>query len=168
MLILIPKIEKLISLDQTLESLIKRFEDEFPEIRHLPKSISSQSLRSDLSSTTYLCSDLSSTTCLRPDSQNFSEQSACSETSLSDDETFVRPVISRQNSDLLVAGRALGEEEGRILRLSKKLKTNDVKNDNMYDEDEKLDMDWMAPLDKCASIFEGGFAIKEGILHHAK
>ncbi|POS86183.1 hypothetical protein EPUL_004046, partial [Erysiphe pulchra] len=154
----LPKIERLISLDQTLESLIKRFEDEFPEIRHLPKSISSQSLQSDLSSIAFL----------RPDSQNFSEQSACSETSLSDDETsLVRPVISRQNSDLQVAGRALGEEEGRMLRLSQKFKRNDVKTDNGCDEDKKPDLDWMAPLDKCARIFEGGFAIKEGILHHA-
>ncbi|RKF53277.1 putative cell wall biogenesis protein mhp1 [Erysiphe neolycopersici] len=147
--------QRLISLDQTLEGLIKRFEDEFPEIRHLPKRISSQSLHSDLSSIAFL----------RPDSQNFSGQSACSETSLSDDETcLVRPVISRQTSDLLVAGRALGEEEGRMLRLSQKLKRNDEKTNNGYDEDEKPVLDWMAPLDKCAHIFEGGFTFKEDIL----
>ncbi|TQS36886.1 hypothetical protein Golomagni_02655 [Golovinomyces magnicellulatus] len=91
--------QNLLSLDQTIENLIQRFEDKFPEIR----------LVSTTSCPTSSPPEFSDVPCipvlLVPDSQYLKVQPAYSEISVSDDESsHMRPVISRSPSDVLLSG----------------------------------------------------------------
>ncbi|KAI0414401.1 hypothetical protein F5X98DRAFT_254668 [Xylaria grammica] len=101
---------RLVFLDQTIEGIINRFEDEFPDTR---QSDDANEVISDLSSTV----PESGTTPEPPEAEAF----ALSDTE--DVETALRPPIrSRSSSIISHTSRAFSEEEGRALRVGHKFR----------------------------------------------
>jgi len=116
--------QRLLFLDQTLEGMIKRFETEFPETR-LPSAVTSPPLADvpDLSRVSPAESiDLSA-------AQGSDTDPALIEAPLSDDEGGLKPVLSRHNSDVSLASRALSQEEGRMHRFGQKFRRDILKPD---------------------------------------
>ena len=116
-------LERLLFLDQTLEGMIKRFEDEFPETR-LPSTITSPPLPDVRQrSPSEVKKD--------PLSTSFEEHSydepTLVEAAVSDDEEGLRPVLSRHNSDVSLASRALSQEEGRMHRFGQQFRRDILK-----------------------------------------
>lgn len=103
--------------------MIRRFETEFPETR-LPSAVTSPPLAdvSDLSRVSPTESvDLSA-------AQDGSDTDpALIEAPLSDDEGGLHPVLSRHNSDVSLASRALSQEEGRMHRFGQKFRRDILK-----------------------------------------
>ncbi|KAF2643905.1 RNI-like protein [Massarina eburnea CBS 473.64] len=100
---------RLFMLDQTLQGIIQRFEDEYPETR-LPTS--------DAASTNSSVPSISPPTSTVPTtSTGFTEGGADS------DEDEPKPVRSRHNSDVNLALRAQTLEEGRVHRLGHRVRT---------------------------------------------
>ncbi|KAI9742154.1 MAG: hypothetical protein M1818_004054 [Claussenomyces sp. TS43310] len=109
--------QRLLFLDTTLERMIKRFEDEYPETRLPARVRASSTLSADKE-------------CPKEDSvpsngnmlthQNSDLESSFKESYLSDDEGELRPALSRHNSDVSLASRALSQEEGRMHRFGQK------------------------------------------------
>jgi hypothetical protein len=111
---------RLLFLDQTLEGMIRRFETEFPETR-LPSAIVSPQIPDvpDVSRASPTESvDLSRASDTEP---------ALNEAPISDDEGGLRPVLSRHNSDVSLASRALSQEEGRMHRFGQKFRRDILK-----------------------------------------
>jgi hypothetical protein len=103
--------ERLLFLDRTLEGMIKRFEDEFPETR-LPSSVTSPPLP-DMGPTSPSESfELNG----GAESHISDTEPALAEAAASDDEEVLRPMLSRHNSDVSLASRALSQEEGLMHR----------------------------------------------------
>jgi hypothetical protein len=106
--------------------MIKRFEDEFPETR-LPSTITSPPLPDTTRSTPEetdqdpLASSLTST--------SFDTERTLVEAPLSEDEDGLRPVLSRHNSDVSLASRALSQEEGRMHRFGQQFRRDILKTD---------------------------------------
>lgn len=108
-------------LDQTLEGMIKRFEDEFPETR-LPTAITPPLLsQASPSESLNLCansdlqvSDTEPTPFDEPDP-------------VSDNEDNLPPMLSRHNSDVSLASRALSQEEGRMHRFGQQFRRDILK-----------------------------------------
>lgn len=105
--------ERLLFLDKTLEGMIRRFETEFPETR-LASATTSPPLE-----------DI-------PDNSRTSpapsiKSAAQVEAPLSDDEGALHPVLSRHNSDVSLASRALSQEEGRMHRFGQKFRRDILK-----------------------------------------
>jgi hypothetical protein len=117
---------RLLFLDSTLEGMIKRFEDEFPETR-LPGTVTSPPLpeREHINPI-----ELSNGV----DAQGSDTEPASAEALVSDDEGdgAIRPVLSRHNSDVSVASRALSQEEGRMHRFGQKIR-RDILNPETED-----------------------------------
>lgn len=116
--------ERLLFLDRTLEGMIKRFEDEFPETR-LTETITSPPLSEQLIQTSPSESiDLS----LGLETHGSDTEPAFPEAHLSEDEDqSVRPVLSRHNSDVSLASRALSQEEGRMHRFGQAFRRDILK-----------------------------------------
>lgn len=97
-------------LDQTLQSMISRFEEEYPETRVVPASPRAPSVTSSNEPA--------------PLSLNTQEPAKISddEDELDDDERAFRPAVSRRNSDVSLASRALGLEEGHLHRLGQRMR----------------------------------------------
>ena len=118
--------ERLLFLDQTLEGMIKRFEDEFPETR-LPSTITSPPLPDttrnipEETDQDPLATSLTST--------SFDTERTLVEAPLSEDEDGLRPMLSRHNSDVSLAYRALSQEEGRMHRFGQKFRRDILKPD---------------------------------------
>jgi hypothetical protein len=98
--------------------MIKRFEDEFPETRlqsasDLPPSTGTEPETSPVGSV-----ELTNIT----EDQSSDNEQALIEDHLSDDGFTVRPVLSRHNSDVSIASRALSQEEGRMHRFGQKFR----------------------------------------------
>ncbi|KAI1381016.1 RNI-like protein [Hypoxylon crocopeplum] len=112
---------RLIFLDQTIEGIIKRFEDEFPETRQT----SSEGTASDRTSATAaeLSASLSS---LEVDTGLMSDAE--------DAETELRSPKSRSRSNSIIShsSKALAEEEGRALRVGHRFRRNLIKQEH-YD-----------------------------------
>jgi len=108
-------IERLLFLDQTLEGMIKRFEDEFPETR-LPGAITSPSLPDLEQASPSESVDLSASI----EKEGFDHDHTLVEPQASDDEGHLHPVLSRHNSDVSLASKALSQEEGRMHRFGQK------------------------------------------------
>jgi hypothetical protein len=106
--------ERLLFLDQTLEGMIRRFEDEFPETR-LPSVVTSPPIPDASRVSPEESIEFSA-------AQGCDTELALIKTPLSDDEYGVRPVLSRHNSDVSLASRALSEEEGRMHRVGQKFR----------------------------------------------
>ncbi|TPX18424.1 uncharacterized protein E0L32_011665 [Thyridium curvatum] len=94
---------RLLFLDQTLDRMIKRFEDEFPETRETEPSAETASLPG-------------SQTEQKEPSINSAEGEMAPVVSDGEDETEIRPPMSRSNSVISMSSKGLTNEEGRILR----------------------------------------------------
>ncbi|KAK4634668.1 MAP-ous protein 1 [Fulvia fulva] len=102
-------------LDQTLQSMIQRFEEEYPETRIAPPPPNQPPSLS--SSVTEQSGPLSVST------------AGTEITNISDDEDDIgryRPAVSRHNSDVSLASRALAMEEGHLHRLGQRIRRNVV------------------------------------------
>jgi hypothetical protein len=114
--------ERLLFLDTTLEGMIRRFETEFPETR-LPSSLISEPLP-EIPDITRISpsesTDLSA-------SQGLETDHALLEAPGSDDEGGLHPVLSRHNSDVSLASKALSQEEGRMHRFGQKFRRDILK-----------------------------------------
>ncbi|PBP20381.1 cell wall biogenesis protein Mhp1 [Diplocarpon rosae] len=115
---------RLLFLDQTLEGMIKRFEDEYPETR-LPSSPASPPIpdlipgpASPASST-----DLATTGPEADTDAHLPEPSQISD----DEDPLIRPMLSRRNSDVSIASRALAQEEGRMHRFGQQFRRDMLK-----------------------------------------
>jgi hypothetical protein len=106
-------IGKLLFLDQTLQGMIQRFEDEYPETR-LPASLSDAA--SSHSSVPSSSPPISSTHTLDSSITDVASQEYSDE----EEHTFVR---SRHNSDVSLASRHMSQEEGRLHRFGHRVRT---------------------------------------------
>ncbi|KAB8290269.1 hypothetical protein EYC80_011134 [Monilinia laxa] len=122
---------RLLFLDHTLQNMIKRFEDEFPETRLSPSLPDME--RNPLSEeacplqTDYQGSDIEPEPVFT-DNQPSDEEGG-------HDEEGIRPTLSRHNSDVSLASRALSQEEGRMHRFGQKIRRNILKpegEDNLH------------------------------------
>jgi hypothetical protein len=117
-------------LDQTLEGMINRFEDEYPETRVGPPiSIPPTSETIDAVQESPLGSLTESG--IYPgthDGHGSDTEPAHLEVPMSDDEgEILRPALSRHNSDVSLASRALNEEEGRMHRFGQQFRRDILK-----------------------------------------
>ncbi|OBU00840.1 hypothetical protein VE01_01298 [Pseudogymnoascus verrucosus] len=109
---------KLLFLDQTLSRMITRFENEYPDTR-LPPSPPL---------TTALPTTFHTPSAPAPASASAGDYAYPDETALSDEDIDAvpeegrtsRPILSRHNSDVSLASKALSQEEGRMLRFGAK------------------------------------------------
>ncbi|KAI9893964.1 MAG: hypothetical protein M1814_005517 [Vezdaea aestivalis] len=99
--------KKLLFLDQTLSGVIKRFEDEYPETR-VDSSVLSVSVHDSAPSQS---SPHTATTAPVIDDED-----------VSDNEQGLKPSLSRHDSDVSLATKAMGAEEGRIHRFGQSLR----------------------------------------------
>jgi hypothetical protein len=116
--------ERLLFLDQTLEGMIKRFEDEFPETR-LPSSVASPPLPGMGPASPAESLELNG----GAESHISDTEPALAEAIASDDEDGLRPVLSRHNSDVSLASRALSQEEGRMHRFGQQFRRDMINPD---------------------------------------
>lgn len=100
--------------------MIKRFEDEYPETR-LALPPSSPPLP-DMTNTIAHMPAHSST-----NSANSDTEPAILDALPSDDEEAIRPQLSRHNSDVSLASRALAQEEGQIHRFGQQFRRDILK-----------------------------------------
>jgi len=112
---------RLLFLDQTLQNMIRRFEDEFPETR-LTSSVASPPVSTPERASLTEASDPSPMS----DTHAFDTE-AVVEPPLSDDEGDLRPALSRHNSDVSLASRALSQEEGRMHKFGQKIRRDILK-----------------------------------------
>ncbi|KAF2867673.1 hypothetical protein BDV95DRAFT_550732 [Massariosphaeria phaeospora] len=101
---------RLLFLDQTLQGMVQRFEDEYPETRVPATDVTST--HSSIPSPSLPSSSIPtlSTSMTEPGGQE-------------SDEDEPRPLQSRHNSDVSLASRALSLEEGRLHRLGHRVRT---------------------------------------------
>jgi hypothetical protein len=104
---------RLCFLDQTLESMIQRFEEEYPETRLPPPSPLALSSASS--------GDLATLPSIKVDHISKSD----GEDDLDDYDPF-RPPVSRHSSDMSLASRALVIEEGHLHRLGQQMRRDVV------------------------------------------
>jgi hypothetical protein len=114
--------ERLQFLDQTLEGMIKRFEDEFPETR-LPVAATSPPLPDMTQISPAESLDLGG----HGDTQASDTEPALLDEPASDNEGSLRPMLSRHNSDVSLASRALSQEEGRMHRFGQQFRRDILK-----------------------------------------
>ncbi len=118
--------ERLLFLDSTLQRMIQRFEDEYPETRLAPRlpiippttdtASLDDSLYSSGENTSILSGD-NSTTITDPD-----PSATDAATLTEDDEEVIKVPLSRHNSDVSLASRALALEEGRMHRFGQQVR----------------------------------------------
>jgi len=101
---------RLLFLDQTLQGMIQRFEDEYPECRLQPSETVTADNASTHSSTPSSTSPPTLTISVSEPPQPDSDE---------DEQPMLR---SRHNSDVSLASRALSLEEGRIHRLGQRVR----------------------------------------------
>lgn len=106
---------RLLFLDQTLQSMIQRFEEEYPETRLSPPPPKSHSLESSATEHSAPLSRVNTGT--NPDDEEDYY-----------DESTVRPSVSRLNSDVSLASRALALEEGHLHRLGQRMRREVVES----------------------------------------
>lgn len=106
--------DRLLFLDQTLERMINRFEDEYPETR-LPESTPALLSLDPENASPSETSILSTVAAQADESAVFAN---------SDDEDIggMRPTLSRHNSDVSLASKALSQEEGRMHRFGQQFR----------------------------------------------
>lgn len=106
--------------------MIKRFEDEFPETRvqsaaTLPPDPEAEPQTSPADSI-----DLTNVA----EGQSSDNEQAIADGNLSDDDYAVVPVLSRHNSDVSIASKALSQEEGRMHRFGQKFRRDIIKDES--------------------------------------
>ncbi|TVY32677.1 hypothetical protein LSUB1_G007789 [Lachnellula subtilissima] len=121
--------QRLLFLDETLEGMIKRFEDEYPETR-IPMTLTSPPLPPASPMEHGIVSvnhedDTTSTT----GSIEVTHLGDPIDALVSDDEdnNALRPMLSRHNSDVSLASRALSAEEGRMHRFGARFRHDMIK-----------------------------------------
>ncbi|KAF2278814.1 RNI-like protein [Westerdykella ornata] len=107
---------RLLFLDQTLQGMIQRFEDEYPETR-LP-AMDASSAHSSLNSSSPPTSSINPL----PPTPTIPDSSITT-TALESDDDEPKALRSRHNSDVSLASRALSLEEGRLHRLGHRVRT---------------------------------------------
>ncbi|KAI9776015.1 MAG: hypothetical protein M1835_005626 [Candelina submexicana] len=120
---------RLLFLDSTLERMIQRFEDEYPECRLAPPT--NQALDTRSSDIPSPPSSYENTSSLRSSTDNqvfdastaFTEAISPTETS----PTEIHPPLSRADSDVSLASRAYTQEEGRMHRFGQQLRRDILK-----------------------------------------
>jgi hypothetical protein len=105
--------------------MIRRFEDEFPETRlqsvaTLPPGPGTEPQISPANSI-----DLTNVA----EGQSSDNEHALIDSNLSDDDYEIKPVLSRHNSDVSIASKALSQEEGRMHRFGQKFRRDLIKED---------------------------------------
>ncbi|KAH9214407.1 hypothetical protein DL95DRAFT_300687 [Leptodontidium sp. 2 PMI_412] len=113
-------------LDQTLEGMIKRFEDEYPETR-LPSAIASPPLPSPTEIEAALTLSRNDTNTSDPEPTPFDEGDPAHGSEDEDQPETIRPMLSRHNSDVSLASRALNQEEGRMHRFGQQFRREILK-----------------------------------------
>ncbi|KAI1332840.1 RNI-like protein [Xylariaceae sp. FL0255] len=123
---------RLIFLDQTIEGIIKRFEDEFPDTRQTEEVPSGETTDRIPLSAEKLGSS--------PGTHDI-DNSALSDTE--DFETTVRPSLSRSNSIISHTSKAFSEEEGRALRVGHRFRRSFMSAEqfNILNSDEEIGSD---------------------------
>ncbi|KAJ4993286.1 cell wall biogenesis protein Mhp1 [Stagonosporopsis vannaccii] len=106
---------RLLFLDQTLEGMIQRFEDEYPETRLGTSPSDTASLRSRTSSVISTSPPLSSVPTM---TDSFTDPTA-----QESDEDEPRLLRSRHNSDVSLASRSMSIEEGALHRFGHRVRT---------------------------------------------
>ena len=106
--------------NQTLQSMIQRFEEEYPETR--PTHSSPRHVSSLASAGTHPSAPLSVNTSVTSDTRG----SPSDEDYEFEDSGMYKPALSRHNSDVSVASRALAIEEGHLHRLGHRMRRNIV------------------------------------------
>lgn len=118
-------------LDQTLQNMIQRFEDEYPETREVPPSPRQPtSMDSSLTDASKAYTDLSLNTQGTDFTNNVSDEE--------DEPGAIKSAIKRHGSGVSLASRALGAEEGRLHRLGQQLRREviDLPNADAVVDDE--------------------------------
>ncbi|OWO99448.1 hypothetical protein B2J93_3889 [Marssonina coronariae] len=114
---------RLLFLDQTLEGMIKRFEDEYPETR-LPSSVASPPIPDLVPGLTSATPSIGRASGPEADPEaDLPEPSQASD----DENPLIRPMLSRRNSDVSIASRALAQEEGRMHRFGQQFRRDILK-----------------------------------------
>lgn len=107
---------RLLFLDATLQSMVQRFEDEYPETRLTPPSPQQPAL----STSSVHSSEMAAAPGLSSSLTTLATEASLEKSD--DEEDEVRPKPERHNSDVSLASRALSLEEGRIHRLGQNLR----------------------------------------------
>ena len=103
--------------------MIKRFEDEFPETRLQSDEVELVKVGTEPQISPVGSMDLANIT----EDQRSDNEQAIVDGNGSDDDFVVRPVLSRHNSDVSIASKALSQEEGRMHRFGQKLRREIIK-----------------------------------------
>ncbi|CAK4032014.1 Hypothetical predicted protein [Lecanosticta acicola] len=106
-------LRRLVFLDQTLQSMIQRFEEEYPETRLAPPSPKALSLASSGTEHSIPLTINTAATELTNKSDDEDEY---------EEDGKSHPAFSRHNSDVSLASRALGIEEGHLHRLGQRMR----------------------------------------------
>lgn len=114
---------RLLFLDNTLQGIIQRFEDEYPEVRATEGAASPPSGGAPDADADSISSSLTGTS---PPSSKYTGTDMTSISAIGggddSDDDLSRPIRSRHNSDVSLAAKALSIEEGQVHRLDQKMK----------------------------------------------
>lgn len=110
--------------------MIKRFEDEFPETRLQSEDATHPAAGAEPQISPCDSVDLTSIN----EGQVSDNEQAIVDGNGSDEDFIVRPVLSRHNSDVSIASRALSQEEGRMHRFGQKFRRDIIKPDGVEHE----------------------------------
>jgi len=126
--------------------MIQRFEDEYPETR-LPEALTSSSLPGPT------ISDIAANL----DAQGSDMEPPLHEPTGSDEEdATIRPTLSRHNSDVSLASKALSQEEGRMLRFGQKFRRDILKPEQENDMPVASEHEVLAPhIEMLRSMIDG-------------
>ncbi|WPA96748.1 uncharacterized protein RHO25_001356 [Cercospora beticola] len=120
-------------LDQTLQSMIQRFEEEYPETRLAPPSPKAASTASS--------ADLPVVPALQTADAGDRVSDDDEEPDYDEAATF-RPAVSRHSSDVSLAARALGMEEGHLHRLGQRMRREVVDSPVTSAVEDNIDIRW--------------------------
>jgi hypothetical protein len=126
-----------LSLDNTLKGMIKRFEDEFPETRLQSNVAAPPTTEIEPRISPADSMDLANIT----EGQRSDNEQAIVDGNGSDEDYVVRPVLSRHNSDVSIASKALSQEEGRMHRFGQKFRRDIIMADSENGEPGSEDND---------------------------
>ncbi|KAK3722392.1 Microtubules assembly and stabilization protein [Vermiconidia calcicola] len=129
---------RLLFLDQTLQSMIQRFEEEYPETRLSPAQHQLNGQASQASSLIDQSSNLlasSANTQATDPSTNLTDEEDL-------DEIEVRPTVSRHGSDVNIASRALSMEEGRLHRIGQHMRREVIDSPHSPNFPAPVDAPW--------------------------
>ncbi|KAI9812875.1 MAG: hypothetical protein M1827_004393 [Pycnora praestabilis] len=113
---------RLVFLDSTLERMVQRFEDEYPECRLDPAAPPPQPLAFAPNVVSRPSSFAHPSKIRNTDNQAPNSDPTSADQALTDEEDEIRPPLARHDSDVSLAGRALTMEEGRMHRFGQQVR----------------------------------------------